>query len=197
MSARTHNRQPDDRLGPSTIYLIVGLPGAGKTTRAKQLEVSESALRITPDEWQIILFGNQDLLPEKRDLIEGKLVQLGLRAAELGINVVFDFGLWGKDERSALRWIANTLGVRCQVVYLPIDADEQHRRVTRRFATTSHLTWHMSDDELARWRAQFQEPDNSELHGSAIPPAPPANTTWSQRWPSLADQYGTQSNTSV
>jgi len=33
----------------------------------------------------------------------------------VGTNVVFDFGLWGKDERSALRWIADTLGVRAQV----------------------------------------------------------------------------------
>ena len=33
-----------------TIYLVVGLPGAGKTTRARQLERSERALRLTPDE---------------------------------------------------------------------------------------------------------------------------------------------------
>ena len=83
-----------------TIYLIVGLPGAGKTARAKELETSESALRLTPDEWQIAIFGGENP-PDKRDLVEGKLVQLGMRAAQLGINVVFDFGLWGTDERSA------------------------------------------------------------------------------------------------
>lgn len=35
------------------VYLIVGLPGAGKTTRAKELELAESALRLTPDEVEL------------------------------------------------------------------------------------------------------------------------------------------------
>jgi predicted kinase len=176
-----------------TIYLIVGLPGAGKTTRAKELEASESALRLTPDEWQIAIFGGENP-PDKRDLVEGQLVQLGMRAAQLGINVVFDFGLWSKDERSALRWIASTLGVRSQVVYLPIDHEEQRRRVTSRFETTSHQTFHMSDVELEQWRAQFQAPDEEELRGTGIPLVPSGHATWSQwaseRWPSLPDQYG-------
>jgi predicted kinase len=176
-----------------TIYLIVGLPGAGKTMRAKELEASESALRLTPDEWQIAIFGGENP-PDKRDLVEGKLVQLGMRAAQLGINVVFDFGLWGKDERSALRWIASTLGVRSQVVYLPIDHEEQRRRVTNRFENTPQQTFHMSDVELEQWRAQFQAPDEDELRGTEIPLVPSEHATWSQwaseRWPSLPDQYG-------
>ena len=118
---------------------------------------------------------------------------LGMRAAELGINVVFDFGFWGKDERSALRWIAGTVGARSHVVYLPIDHEEQRRRVTNRFASTPDQTFHMSDVELEQWRAQFQAPDDEELRGSQIPPVPPEHATWSewasQRWPSLPDQY--------
>lgn len=177
----------------ATIYLIVGLPGAGKTTQAKQLEHSASALRLTPDEWQIALFGDQNP-PDKRDLVEGKLIQLGMRAAQLGTNVVFDFGFWGKDERSSLRWIATTVGARPEVIYLPIAPDEQRRRVTNRFATTPDQTFQMSDVELEQWRTQFQAPDDEELLGSQIPPAPPEHATWSrwasERWPSLPDQYG-------
>jgi hypothetical protein len=65
----------DPGIGPATVYLIVSLPGAGKTTHAKELEITASALRLTPDEWQIMLFGDQNP-PDKRDLVEGKLVQL-------------------------------------------------------------------------------------------------------------------------
>jgi predicted kinase len=155
MHAHKHPESTGPRVGPAIVYLIVGLPGAGKTTHAKELEISASALRLTPDEWQIVLFGDRNP-PDKRDLVEGKLVQLGMRAAELGTNVVFDFGFWGKDERSALRWIAGTVGARSQVVYLPIDRDEQRRRVTNRFATTPDQTFHMSDLELEQWRAEFQ-----------------------------------------
>jgi len=110
MYAHKHPGPTDPHVGPAIVYLIVGLPGAGKTTHAKELEISASALRLTPDEWQIMLFGDQNP-PDKRDLVEGKLVQLGMRA-ELSINVVFDFGFWDKDARSALRWIAGTVGAR-------------------------------------------------------------------------------------
>jgi predicted kinase len=189
------HKQPDSTnpgVGPAIVYLVVGLPGAGKTTRAKELEISASALRLTPDEWQIALFGDQNP-PDKRDLVEGKLIQLGMRAAELGTNVVFDFGFWGKDERSALRWIADTVGARSQVVYLPIDHEEQRTRITNRFASTPDITFHISDIELEQWRAQFKAPDDEELRSSRIPAVPPGHATWSgwaaRRWPSLPDQY--------
>ena len=83
MHADTAPRSTDPRVGSAIVYLIVGLPGAGKTTHAKELEISAPALRLTPDEWQIALFGDQNP-PDKRDLVEGKLVQLGMRAAEAG-----------------------------------------------------------------------------------------------------------------
>lgn len=191
----THNRpEPASaRIGPAAVYLIVGLPGAGKTTRAKELEGSVSALRLTPDEWQIPLFGDRNP-PDKRDLVEGKLIELGMRAAELGINVVFDFGFWGKDERSALRWIAGTRGAFSHVVYLPIGEAEQRTRVTDRFTTTPDQTFRMGEGELEQWRARFQAPDEDELRGLQIPSVPAGHATWSQwaaeRWPSLPDRYG-------
>jgi len=193
MDVHTHPEPTDPGVGPALVFLIVGLPGAGKTTRAKELETSASALRLTPDEWQIALFGDQNP-PDKRDLVEGKLVQVGMRAAALGTNVVFDFGFWGKDERSALRWIARAVGARSQVVYLPIEHEEQRDRVVTRFETAPDQTFQMSEVELEQWRAQFQAPDDEELRGSRIPPVPPGHATWSEwashRWPSLPDQYG-------
>jgi predicted kinase len=177
-------------MNPAHIYLLVGLPGAGKTTRAKQLELSARALRLTPDEWQIALFGEENP-SDKRDLVEGKLIELGMRAAALGTNVVFDFGFWGKDERSALRWIADAVGVGSQVVYLPIDREEQRKRITHRFATTPDQTFQISESELDLWRTQFQAPDEEELQGSRIPPVPADYETWSEwasvRWPSLPE----------
>jgi predicted kinase len=194
MYTQGHPKSADGRVEPAVVYLIVGLPGAGKTTQAKELEISAPALRLTPDEWQILLFGDRNP-PDKRDLVEGKLIQLGIRTAELGTNVIFDFGFWGKDERSALRWIAGAVGAISQVVYLPIDHEVQRSRVTNRFADSPDQTFRMSDVELEQWRTQFQAPDGEELRGSHIPTVPPKHATWSQwaslRWPSLPDQYAT------
>jgi predicted kinase len=181
------------------IYLIVGLPGAGKTTRAKELERSESALRLTPDDWQLSVFAGDDPTrwrsaerDRQRDRIEGKLVEVGMRAAQLGVDVVLDFGLWGRDERSALRWIADRLGVRTQVVYLPVTYEEQRRRIRRRYADEPGQ-FQMDDAELEQWQRQFQAPDQNELRGAPIPPPPAGHRSWSEwasrRWPSLPDRY--------
>jgi predicted kinase len=86
----------------ATLFLIVGLSGAGKTTRARELEKAHRALRFSPDEWMIPLFGESDA-DGKRDLLEGLLISAGLCAPAVGMNVVLDFGLWGRDKLSALR----------------------------------------------------------------------------------------------
>src|SRR3954453_1745524 len=109
----------DGRHGAVTLILMVGLPGAGKTTRAKELAAANRALRLTPDEWMISLFG-ESMADGKRFVLEGRLISVALQALRLGTSVVLDYGLWGRDERSALRWLARSVRASCQVVYLPV-----------------------------------------------------------------------------
>ena len=173
----------------ATLFLIVGLPGAGKTTRAKELAAEHRALRFTPDEWMIPLFGDS-MADGKRFVLEGRLISVALRVLRLGTSVVLDFGLWGRDERSALRWLARAAGASCRVVYLPVDKDAQLARILHRQARTPHLTFPMTDADVDAWREQFQEPDAAELDGGEIPGPPARWPGWpewaSDHWPSLA-----------
>src|SRR6476659_6005819 len=148
-----------------TLFLNVGLPGAGKTTAARRLEVEERALRLTKDEWVKALYGHENP-PSAQDVIEGRLIQIGLRALELGNNVVIDFGLWGRDERSALRQAAADRGAIVEMRYSEATPAEQRRRLDQRQADAPHTTWPMSDEELAEWEATFDIPTPGELDGS-------------------------------
>ena len=172
------------------MFLMVGLPGAGKTTRATQMAGECRALRLTPDQWMIPLFGEPEA-GRKRDTLEGRLITVAMQALRLGTNVVLDFGLWGRDERSALRWLARAAGASSQVIYLPVTREVQVARVAHRQATTPHRTFPMPEADLDRWREQFQAPDAAELNGGEIPDPPPGWADWprwaADRWPSLAD----------
>ena len=117
---------PKQDQSAATLILMVGLPAAGKTTRAKELAATHQALRLTPDHWMIPLFGDS-MAEGKRWVLEGRLISVALQALRLGTSVVLDYGLWGRDERSALRWLARSAGAACQVVYLPVDRrSEEH-----------------------------------------------------------------------
>jgi predicted kinase len=173
-----------------TLFLTVGLPGTGKTTVARRIEVEENALRLTKDEWAKALYGLANPRPAS-DVIEGRLIEIGLRALELGINVVIDFGLWGRDERSALRQAAADLGAAVEMRYLELPPTEQRRRLDRRQAQEPHTTWHMSDRELVEWAALISVPTPGELDGSEPAGGPPTGfATWEQwrrdRWPPSA-----------
>ncbi|MGW7023083.1 ATP-binding protein [Streptomyces decoyicus] len=170
------------------LFLTVGLPGAGKTTRARQLAKEHSALRLTPDEWMIPLFGEAEA-DGKRDVLEGRLLWLALEALRLGTNVVLDFGCWSRDERSAIRWLVASVGASCHLVYVPVDHETQCARIVRRQSTTPDHTFPMSEADLLHWRTLFQEPDAAELEGHQVGGPPPGWPGWREwaadRWPSL------------
>ena len=164
---------------------MVGLPGTGKTSVARLIE-ADGALRLTKDEWVKALFGQANP-SDATAVIEGRLIAIALRALELGVDVVVDFGLWSKDERTALRQAAADVGARVEIRYLQLDPAEQRRRLDRRHADEPHTTWHMSDEDLAGWAARFEPPTPGEIDGSEPLDEPPAGfATWAQwrdhRW---------------
>lgn len=170
-----------------TLFLTVGLPGTGKTTAARRIEVEHRALRLTKDEWVKALYGHENPRSAS-DVIEGRLIRIGLRALELGNNVVIDYGLWGRDERSALRQAAADLAAIVDMRYFELTPAEQQRRLEQRLTEAPHTTWHMSDKELVTWAATIDIPTARELDGSEPIDDPPAEfSTWDEwrahRWP--------------
>jgi len=171
---------------PPTLYVMVGLPASGKSTRAKEIEEERRALRLTPDEWMIPLFGHHNA-DGKRDALEGRFVWLALQALRNGIDVVLDFGVWSKGERTALRSMAAEAGASCELVYLEIDEQEQCLRRDGRAASDGATTFFIPDEDLAAYRLAFQPPDDAELGRGELDPPPTGHASWSawssERWP--------------
>jgi predicted kinase len=170
-----------------TLLLTVGLPGCGKTTAARQFEAEHAALRLTKDEWMKALYGAENPASAS-DVIEGRLIAIGLRALTLGINVALDFGLWSRDERSALRYVGARAGASVAMWYAPITLEEQRTRQDIRLSADPDTTWPMADEELITWQGWFNAPTSGELDGTEpIDPPPAGFASWpdwtQQRWP--------------
>jgi predicted kinase len=170
-----------------TLFLTVGLPATGKTSAARRIELEHNALRLTKDEWMKALYMHENP-PAASDVIEGRLIEIGLRCLELGIDVVIDYGLWGRDERSALRKAATDRGASVQMYYFAVPPHEQRRRLDQRQADEPHTTWPISDEEVAEWAGIIQVPTQGELEGSEPIDDPPTGfASWDDwrghRWP--------------
>lgn len=150
----------------ATLYLMVGLPCSGKTTLAQRLESEKAALRLTPDEWQVCLFGQDAEEPEhdaRHTLIENMLWKIASRALALGTNVILDFGFWAREEREDFRFRAKQLGASSEVHFLDVSEDELMRRLAVRNSQLSQGSFYIPEDMMKPWMAFFQRPTLDEL----------------------------------
>ena len=175
-----------DTTATPVLYLMVGLPGSGKTTRSLEIEASRGALRLSPDEWLEPLFGRAEN-ERARDVIEGRLIWLALKALPRGNDVILDFGFWSKEERDALCFAATTVGASCRLIYLEVEESEQRLRLERRYLADPAYRAEVLPQVLSEARKYFRAPDANELGSPAPSPPPDGFDNWlawmHERWP--------------
>jgi len=152
----------------ATLHLICGLPCAGKTTFARQLEREQHALRFTPDEWHIRLFGmdfaeDEPLHDARHNLIETIQWELAIRALTLGVNVILDFGFWTQSERENFRAQAAQLKASSELHYLAAPEHILLERLNNRNAQRPAYAFVIPEAKLREWITLFQPPTAEEL----------------------------------
>lgn len=149
-----------------TLHLMVGLPCSGKTTLASKLEKKYSALRLTPDEWHIRLFG-QDMDEKDHDvrhnLVESLLWDVAARVLVIGVDVILDFGFWGRSERDDFRSRATELGVDFKIHFEDVSEEVLLERLKSRNAQLPQYTFPLSETMLKEWMLLFEPPSQEEL----------------------------------
>ncbi len=153
------------------LHLMVGLPCAGKTTLAKQIETELGALRLTPDEWHRYLYGQDATHPEhdeRHARIEALQWEVAATALKRGVDVVLDFGLWAKEERQDYRKRAAKLGAETAIHYLDVPFDELLIRLDVRNKQPPDQVTHIPLSMMHDYRSFFQPPDEAELSANAL-----------------------------
>src|SRR5689334_20272749 len=144
------------------LVVICGLPGSGKTTLARELEVALPAVRFGGDEWMVDL--GVDLFDQPfRDRLEARMRDLAARLLQLGVAVVLEFGVWSRAERDELLATARGLGVAVELRYLDVPIDELWRRVDARNRSDAWPARPITRAEMESWRDVFEAPTAEEL----------------------------------
>ncbi|WP_338720851.1 AAA family ATPase [Devosia sp. XK-2] len=142
----------------ATLFIVAGLPGVGKSTRAAVLEAETGAVRMEPDAWLAEL--KLDIWDEERRArIETMQWRLGRRFLEAGVSVIVEWGTWGRDERLLLAHEAKTLGARAELHWLTAPPGVMLERISRRGREDPPIRL----NHIHGWMSQIQAPQADEL----------------------------------
>ncbi|MFG2425256.1 AAA family ATPase [Streptomyces sp. NPDC048448] len=149
----------------STVVLMCGLPGAGKTTYAMEL-VRRGYVRLSIDEvvWQRL--GQRDaglvleaeafdqLKEEVRREQRQELVELMLA----GRDVVVDYSFWSRAARDSYKALIESHGCRWELVHLKADRTTLERRLEVRNGKEGANSVTVDETLFNRYLANFEEP---------------------------------------
>ncbi len=142
-----------------TLYLMLGYPGAGKTTAAKIISELTGAVHLWADHERRARYGTPTYEHEENLHLYGILNEETAQLLHSGQSVIFDTGFNFYRDRQHLRRIAKQAGARTLVVWVTT-----HRQVAKNRATTNaHL-------QATRVLGNFSEKDFERISDNLEPP---------------------------
>jgi predicted kinase len=150
---------------PTTLYLICGKIGAGKSTLAKQLVSRRGTLLISEDHWTSHLFGDQLKTMDDYRRLSARLrmamaphIVAILRAS---LSVVLDFPANTPVQRGWMRGLIDEARVAHELHLLDVPDALCLERLRRRNASGEH-PFHVTDEEFAQFTQHFVPPAPEE-----------------------------------
>ncbi|MBV8760451.1 MAG: ATP-binding protein [Deltaproteobacteria bacterium] len=120
----------------ATLHFVFGLPGAGKTTLARELADRERGLVFIEDEWVAqVMTAPITSIAEYREIgrrVRALIEPLAERALRIGVDVVFDFAANTKADRAWVRGIFERAGADHVLHVIDADVEVCRARVHQR-----------------------------------------------------------------
>jgi predicted kinase len=150
----------------STVVLMCGPPGAGKTTYAMAL-VRQGHVRLSIDEvvWERI--GGQDAglaLDEReydrlKEQVRAEQWQELVELMRAGRDVVVDYSFWSRAARDEYKALVESHGCRWELVHLKAARETLERRLALRNREQGANAVTVEENLLSRYLDHFEEPN--------------------------------------
>jgi predicted kinase len=148
----------------ATVHLLCGRPGSGKTTFARELEKTHTAVRYTYDEWMVQLYGRSPPADQFETLfnrVSNLIWRIATRNLALGTDVILDKGFWYKRDRENTRQAAAAIGAESKLYFLDAPIDVLRKRILTRSKSDQDSLW-INDQAFTEFINRFEPPGDDE-----------------------------------
>ena len=158
----------------ATLHLICGTISSGKTTYARHMMEKSPALLLSVDEVTLAL--SSVIPPENHDLttplVKQWLMDKAREALAAGLDVIFDWGFWKKDERAEYERLLSAENIPHVWHYIDISNERWEEQIAKRNAAVlqGKTSAYFVDDGLkAKCVSWFEPPCREEIDVWYIP----------------------------
>lgn len=146
-----------------TLYLMLGYPGAGKTTVAKLISQLADAIHLWADKERVHRFGSPSYSHDENLSLYDELNKQTAISLKAGKSVVFDTNFSLHEDRAKLRDIARESGADCKLIWVQTPrviaktraTEDAHQQETR-------LLGNIPEHDFERMSDKIEEPSPAE-----------------------------------
>lgn len=147
------------------LYLMLGYPGAGKTTVALEIHKITGATHLWADHIRRERFNPPTYTHEENLQLYSHLNELAAELLAAGNSVIFDTNFNFYKDREHLRKIAETHNARCILVWVTTPKNiARQRAIKDAHQQTTRILGNMPLKDFERMSSNLQPPREDELH---------------------------------
>jgi predicted kinase len=108
----------------ASLFMLMGVPGSGKSMLAKRLESERPALLLSSDDWMSKIVGD-GCDAERRQAVHAMQLDLAESVLRLGSDVILESGFFHRAERDHVRERALAAGAEAHLIFLDPPAEDR------------------------------------------------------------------------